>query len=81
MWGKRHCRYTTLDGTPPLEPRPASLLLPASDLFLSQVRLLPLSTEASRREILVSQHPHCPGPIARGVPSGDRLPWEIILSS
>jgi hypothetical protein len=34
LWGKSHRRYTTPDGPPPLEPRPASLpLLPAGGLF------------------------------------------------
>ena len=27
MWGKRHCRYTTPDGAPSIEPRPASLVV------------------------------------------------------
>jgi hypothetical protein len=34
LWGKSHRRYTTPDGPPPLEPRPASLpLLPAGGPF------------------------------------------------
>ena len=35
MGGKRHCRYITLDGGPPHDPRPAFLLvLPVKGPFL-----------------------------------------------